>query len=322
MSNVMSLVILIAIAALLVSAISVRRINNRCLRWGVMGLAGLLAIINCSLAVVAAAGMYRMHARTAPVPYIKIAGTPAQIQRGEAIVNSFCGSCHSRTGHLTGGMDLGKDLSIPVGSFVSANLTPAGRLGRWSDGEVFRAIRNGIDADGHWLTIMSYTNASKLSDDDTRSVIAYLRTQPMAGTATASPPDELNMLGLVLLGAGVLPGGNPVVTGVVTAPPKGPSIQFGEYISRYQDCRQCHGANLAGGKPGQLAPIGPNLVLLKAWKLEEFIATMRTGINPGGAHLSEQMPWRPIGKMDDEELTALYAYLTHLTCLGSAQWSP
>jgi hypothetical protein len=39
---------------------------------------------------------------------------------------------------------------------------------------------------------------------------------------------------------------------------------------------------------------------------------MRTGINPAGTHLSEQMPWRPIGKMDDEELTALYAYLSHL----------
>jgi hypothetical protein len=48
----------------------------------------------------------------------------------------------------------------------------AGRLNRWSDGEIFRAIRNGIDADGRWLIVMSYTNAGKLSDDDTRALIA------------------------------------------------------------------------------------------------------------------------------------------------------
>jgi hypothetical protein len=39
---------------------------------------------------------------------------------------------------------------------------------------------------------------------------------------------------------------------------------------------------------------------------------MRTGTDPSGHQLSSQMPWRAIGKMDDEELTALYEYLTHL----------
>jgi hypothetical protein len=55
-----------------------------------------------------------------------------------------------------------------------------------------------------------------------------------------------------------------------------------------------------------------SLNLVKEWKLEEFIATMRTGTDPGGHELSKQMPWRPIGKMDDEELVAVYEYLTHL----------
>jgi hypothetical protein len=56
----------------------------------------------------------------------------------------------------------------------------------------------------------------------------------------------------------------------------------------------------------------PDLNLVKEWKLEEFVATMRTGTDPGGHELNEQMPWRPIGKMDDEELGAVYEYLTHL----------
>jgi len=79
----------------------------------------------------------------------------------------------------------------------------------------------------------------------------------------------------------------------------------------YQDCRECHGANLTGGVQDQLAPIGPSLSVVKGWTLEEFVTTMRTGVDPGGHQLSNQMPWQPIGKMDDEELGAVYAYLTH-----------
>jgi len=185
-------------------------------------------------------------------------------------------------------------------------------LSHWSDGEIFRAIRNGVGADGRWLIIMSYTNAGKLSDDDTKAVIAYLRRAPAIGQKAMDPPDHLNPLGLVMLGAGMLPTGKPVSAGVVAAPSKGPSVQYGEYILSYQDCRECHGANLTGGVPGQLAPLGPGLSLVKQWKLADFIATMRTGIDPTGHELGKTMPWRPVGKMDDEELTAVYEYLIHL----------
>ena len=87
-----------------------------------------------------------------------------------------------------------------------------------------------------------------------------------------NPPDQLNLLGVIMLGAGMLPGGKPVFTGVITAPQTGPTVQYGEYILSYQDCRECHGANLTGGVEGQLGPIGPDLNLVKEWKLEGFIA--------------------------------------------------
>ena len=50
---------------------------------------------------------------------------------------------------------------------------------------------------------------------------------------------------------------------------------------------------------------------MKGWKLEEFVATMRTGVDPNGHELSKEMPWQPIGRMSDEELSAVYEYLTH-----------
>jgi cytochrome c553 len=319
MPNDISLLILIVASALLAWAgIRARRIDNALLRWSGVCSAGLLATAVSLLSVLTMVGLFRLHARCAPVPDLTIAGTPAQIERGQAIDSSFCSACHSKTGHLSGDMDIGKDLPIPVGSFVSSNLTPAGQLSRWSNGEIFRAIRNGIDAEGHWLTIMSYTNAGKLSDDDIKALIAYLRTQPAVGTATANPPDRFSLLGVILLGAGMLPRGKPVFTGVITAPPKGPTVEYGEYISWYLDCRECHGASLTGGVPGQLGPIGPGLNFIKEWKPAEFIATMRTGTDPSGHRLSEQMPWGPIGKLDDEELVALYEYLTHLRGSQSA----
>ena len=66
------------------------------------------------------------------------------------------------------------------------------------------------------------------------------------------------------------------------------------------------------GKSGRTAVTEHLPSLVKDWKLAEFIATMRTGIDPNGRELSRQMPWRPIGRMDDEELAAVYEYLTHL----------
>jgi mono/diheme cytochrome c family protein len=313
MLNVIELVTLIAAAVSLVwTSIRAWSAKNSFLKWGGAGLAALLAAAVSSASVLMIAGLLKLHARSAPVPDLNLAATPEQIQRGQAISDSFCGACHSKTGTLTGGEDVGKHFPVPVGSFVTANLTPAGRLNRWSDGEIFRAIRNAVDADGRWLIVMSYTNAGKLSDDDIQALIAYIRRQPAAGQEIANPPDALNLLGVIMLGAGMLPEGKPVLTGAITAPPKRPTLQYGEYIVSYQDCRECHGSDLRGGVKGQLGPIGPGLNLVKQWTLEEFVATMRTGRDPAGHEMSRQMPWRPIGNMDDVELSAMYEYLTHL----------
>jgi mono/diheme cytochrome c family protein len=313
MPDLLALATLIAAAALLAwSSLRASRAKNNFLKWGGAGLAALLSAAVASVSVIMIVGLFKLHARSAPAPDLKVGGTPEQIQRGQAISDGFCSACHSKTGTLTGGLDIGKDFPVSVGSFVSSNLTPAGQLSHWSDGDIFRAIRNSIDRDGRWLMIMSYTNAGNLSDDDIRAVIAYIRSLPAEGKPTEDPPDHLNPLGVMMLGAGMLPKGKPVSIGVVTAPHKSPTLQYGEYILSYQDCRACHGDKLTGGVPGQLGPLGPDLNLVKGWKLEEFIATMRTGVDPNGHELSKQMPWRPIGRMGDEDLHAVYEYLTHL----------
>jgi mono/diheme cytochrome c family protein len=309
----LGLAMLIATAALLAwSSLRAWRAKNGFLRWCGTSVAALLSTAVTSVSVIMILGLVKLHARSAPAPDLRVVGTPEQIQRGQAISNGFCSGCHSKTGTLTGGLDIGDDFPVPIGSFVSSNLTPAGQLSHWSDGDIFRAIRSGMDRDGGWLIIMSYTNSGKLSDDDTLAVIAYIRSLPAAGRQTENPPDHLNLLGIMMLGAGMLPRGKPVSTGVITAPPKGSTLQYGEYILSYQDCRACHGDKLTGGVPGQLGPLGPDLNLVKGWKFEDFIATMRSGVDPNGHELGKQMPWRPVGRMGDDELRAVYEYLTHL----------
>jgi mono/diheme cytochrome c family protein len=159
------------------------RAKNGFIKWGGTSLAALLSTAAMLIGLIMA-------------PTTKVAGTPEQIQRGKAISDGFCSACHSKTGTLTGGLDLGEHFPMPIGSFVSSNLTPVGQVSRWSDGDIFRAIRNSVDPDGRWLIIMSYTNTGKLSDEDIRAVIAYIRSLPAIGKPTGNPPDHLNLLGI------------------------------------------------------------------------------------------------------------------------------
>ena len=39
---------------------------------------------------------------------------------------------------------------------------------------------------------------------------------------------------------------------------------------------------------------------------------MRTGVDPNGHELGKQMPWQPVGRVADEDLQAVYEYLTHM----------
>jgi hypothetical protein len=290
--------------------------KNIFLKWGGTILSGLLSALVGIVCIAAVIGLVKAYTpRTAPIPDLKVSATPEHIQRGEHIADAFCTSCHSVSKELplTGGVDLGKDFPMPLGAFVSVNLTPAGPLKDWSDGEIFRAIRNGVDPDGRWLFVMSNFRGRNLSDEDLYALIAYLRSQPAAVNETPNPPDQPNFLGLILLGVGMLPAGQPPITDVITAPSKGLTTEYGKYILSYQDCRDCHGEDLLGGQDGQLAPIGPNLKLVKGWTQEQFITTLQTGVDPSGHALDPaRMPWKSIGRMDDEELTAIYLYLSDL----------
>lgn len=98
------------------------------------------------------------------------------------------------------------------------------------------------------------------------------------------------------------------------------SVEYGQYISQIAACRECHGNNLAGGT-NQGAPVGPNLTpggAFAAYREEDFLKLMHTGVIPGGDTVSDEMPWIEYGKMTDDELKALFAYLKSVEALPNA----
>src|SRR4051794_3837690 len=143
MANILGLAAMLTAAAALVwSGARAWRIKNRFVKWGSMGLAAVLAVAVSFVAALTIVGTVKQRARGAPVPELEVEATPERIARGKAVVDGFCSACHSRTGTLTGGMDAGEHFPIRVGSFVSSNLTPAGRLQHWSDGGCRAASRS------------------------------------------------------------------------------------------------------------------------------------------------------------------------------------
>src|ERR1700742_2725375 len=108
-------VVLTAIAALLIwSAVRACRIQNRFLKWSGVGLAAMLAVMVSSVNALTITGMVKQHGRGAPVPDLKVEATPERIARGKAVADGFCSACHSETGTLTGGTDIGKHIPIPI----------------------------------------------------------------------------------------------------------------------------------------------------------------------------------------------------------------
>jgi cytochrome c553 len=302
--------------------------RNAILKWiGVM-LAGLVTIVLTLVIVVVLIGFYRLNVvQAAPPGTYKVAGTPEQLARGQKIAN-FCTGCHS-TGNkfpLDGASANFLAGGPPVGTIQPQNLTPAGPLKDWSDGEIARAIRDGVDKGGRPMLIMPADIFHNMSDADVQSVVAFLRSQQPAPHATE--PTKLNALGALFVGAGLFqPIAQPPTTGIINSPPPGATIEYGKYaVEGLAGCRTCHGTDFGGGTDSQFGPpAGPNLTTVIAGMSEaDFIKTIRTGTNPSGKNLDPQnMPWKETSAtFDDNELKAIYMYIKSVPPVNRASPTP
>jgi mono/diheme cytochrome c family protein len=277
------------------------------LKWTGVVLAGMVTLILTVGTIFAVIGLIKFNTpQNNPVADIEITPSADQIARGNRLTN-ICASCHSTTGKPP--LDGGKDsLTGPLGTLYPPNLTPAGDVKNWSDGEIIRAIREGVDDAGRGLIIMPSDQFHSLSDADVQDIVAYLRSQP--AVTHQLPDNRLNLLGDFALGVGFLhTNRQPPITQPVLAPPAG-TAEYGLYLIKFSGCQTCHGQDFAGGT-SSFVPKGPDLTLvIPKWSESDFIQTIRTGIDPGGDHLEDTMPWKQFSAAyTDAELSDVYKYL-------------
>ncbi len=293
------------------------------LKWAGLILAGLLMLIASALLVLALIGFYKLtEQHNNPLANIQVAGTPAQIARGERLAH-ICASCHGSKGQLplSGTNFITEFGASPLGTFYAPNLTPSGNIKDWSDGEVIRAIREGVHKDGRSLLIMPSDILRNLSDDDVQALVAYLRSQPATGRPT--PDNQFNLLGAVFINLFDLRTAQQPV-GSVIAPQVG-TPEYGKYMVDVIGCRGCHGQQLEGKVYSGLGPpTGPNLTkIMPQWTEEQIMTFFNTGRLPDGSTVptltlpsgrtEPTMPWPEVRAVaTDEELKAIYAYLHSL----------
>jgi hypothetical protein len=174
--------------------------------------------------------------------------TPERMTRGKYLVEHVapCLDCHSD--HVLkfstpvkpgtegqGGYIFDKNIGFP-GVVAAQNITsdPEFGLGKWTDGEIIRAVREGIDRNGDALfPMMPYEHFRSMSDDDMKSVIVYLRTlKPIHKSVPAKHIDfPVNLF---------IKFAPKPVDGVVTAPDPHDSVAYGKYLTTIAGCYECH----------------------------------------------------------------------------------
>lgn len=289
--------------------------KNAILKWVGLVLAGLLTLIFALVFILAVSGAMKFNQNynaSHPASDVKVAMTPDNLARGKQIA-ALCTGCHGDNGNFP---LKGNDFTAggpPFGTLWAANLTPAGEISGWTDGQVIRAIREGVHKSGRPLIIMPANAFRNMSDTDVQALVSYLRSQ--APVEPANPPAALNLVGNIFASGvmGEIFTVQPHITQPVVSPPPGVSAEYGQYLVSFGGCRDCHGENLAGGAvPGGDASLrAPNITLvIPKWTQEQFHTFFRTGVLPNGTSVSENMPWAEYNRFaSDDDLKAMFAYL-------------
>jgi len=292
--------------------------------------------------------------RVAASSSIRIVVTPEIIERGRYLTINVlqCVDCHSvRDWTRYGGPPVEP---IGAGRPCLDRVTPAagvnvgqevfpGRLcirnitsdmdtgiGKWTDGELIRAIREGVGRDGSGLfPIMPYFIYRDLSDEDVQAVVAFLRTLPPV--RSSQPPSRELDFPLTLM---VRLWPRPVEGKVIALDRKRDPLAYGRYLSRIARCEFCHspreprslkpfeGRLYSGGMPFFLGNdrvmypmnLTPHATGIGEWSREEFKSRFRLHGTARKVSPAENtlMNWNAFAGMTDADLELLYDFFKSL----------
>ena len=285
--------------------------------------------------------------RQQPTQEWAVEATPELIERGRYLtINVFqCVDCHSeRDWTLYGGppvepIGAGRECmdknSAPRGVNVGETTFP-GRMcirnitqdvetgiGGWTNGEIVRAVREGVDRDGNGLfPIMPYFIYRHIADEDIRAMLAYLRSMPAVKSIRPEKEIEFPMSSMVQLWP-------EPVTEAIVAPPPSDTVAYGEYVSRVARCEFCHtprnprsfdtdpARHLAGGMPFFLngktlwaMNLTPHKTGLGSWTREQFLARFKLHGTPTpvAPEANTLMNWNAFAGMSEADVNALWDY--------------
>jgi mono/diheme cytochrome c family protein len=300
----------------------------------------LVLVILAVLAGGAAAGyFYVLHPKSRAAVEMKAPATPEAIERGRylAMHVTGCIACHSETDFAAPGDPLiagregsGKEWpEIPEfpGRLRAPNITSDKEtgLGNWTDGEIVRAMREGVSRDGRPLfPMMPYgTFATHLSDEDALAIVAYLRTLP----PIAKKVDPVEVGFPVSMFVRTAP--KPVERPLAKAPDPSDTLARGRWLLQAMSCADCHtpsekgeplpGKQYAGGASFPL-PAGTvyasNITSDKATGIgaysdEDLLRVLSEGIGKAGQPLY-LMPWPFYKGLTDADKKALIAALREI----------
>jgi mono/diheme cytochrome c family protein len=112
------------------------------------------------------------------------------LKQGEYVFRAAdCYGCHTDTKHHGRPLAGGRALESPFGTFYSPNITPDPQtgIGRWSEQDFVRALREGVNASGQQLyPAFPYPAYTHLTDADLHALWIYLRAQPPVAQANKS----------------------------------------------------------------------------------------------------------------------------------------
>jgi cytochrome c553 len=232
---------------------------------------------------------------------------------GSHLVNSVtgCQDCH---GANLEGTVISDDAAVRI---AAPNLTRGrgGIAAGFTDADWVRAIRHGVQRDGRSLIIMPSYAYAHLSDRDLGAMIAYLKQLPPIDNEL--PQFRLRPLGRALTAIGAFD--EEFVAKKVphrdsyAAVEAGMTTEYGSYLASISGCTSCHRADLKGGPggpPGTPPAADISAAALASWNRDDFLRLMREGRRPDGVQISDFMPWRVMGTMTDDELDAIWLFLT------------
>jgi mono/diheme cytochrome c family protein len=300
---------------------------------------GLVALI----VVVALCGvgylMFAFPKVAPPVADVKFDASPERLARGKYLADHVmgCTACHTprdwtrfagpiKTDMLGAGGD--KFTLGPGSDLYAKNITPAA-IGSWTDGELLRAVTQGVSRDGTPLfPLMPYPHFGALAEDDVHAVLAYIRTLK---AIDFTPQPRTLGFPLNLIVRTIPPGTNTHQA----RPSPDDKLAYGRYMTKAALCSDCHtpidgqgtplpGMEFAGGMEftetgyrTRSSNITPDANTgIGSWTEQQFIDKFKSFENADDHVLSEAerrqntpMPIKSYAGMTREDLSAIYTYL-------------